>query len=62
MLALYYDLQVAMKFEFYIAPTATAMRRRRMNARLFVCGRYFLGCMDSKKKARDFVPGLGILR
>jgi hypothetical protein len=34
-------LQVAIYI--LVATTATAMRRRRMNARLFVCGRYFNG-------------------
>src|SRR5262245_34135589 len=37
----------------WFATTATATRRRRMNARLFVCGRSFLAMLPEKQKARD---------
>src|SRR5262249_52156453 len=36
-----YSMICKWRWRFFIVTTATAMRQRRMNARLFVCGRYF---------------------
>jgi hypothetical protein len=41
--------------DIFIVTAATATRRRRMNARLFVCGRFILpNVACEQKKARDF--------
>src|SRR5262245_46501173 len=52
-----YSMICKWRWRFFIVTTATATRQRRMNARLFVCGRYFFDCAASVSRRPGISPG-----
>src|SRR5262249_46062435 len=51
-----YSMICKWRWRFFMVTTATAMRQRRMNARLFVCGRYF-SIAPSARRRPGISPG-----